>query len=293
MELRQLECFVACCEQGTFTAAARSLDLVQSAVSTSVAKLERELGTRLFDRTPTALHLTPAGEAAVGPARLALAARQRVRDAVASTSGELTGTVVVGALVNVHGFDLARAFAEVHRAHPGVSIAMRQHPRGTAGNIAGLLDGSLDLALGAFTTVPPSIMVEPLAAEPLVLVTSAQHRLAGGWFRLADLAAERIVDFPPGWGTRAIVDEAIPMRDSVIEVADQGFAIQLAVSGFGVTLVPRSVAESVPGTPTARCLDHPLPWRMGVAWQTALTPSLAARAVLDALIALRRIEIRA
>ncbi len=289
MELRQLECFVACCEQGTFTSAARSLNLVQSAVSTSIAKLERELGTRLFDRTPTVLRLTPAGEAALGPARLALVARERVRDAAEGTRGDLTGTVVVGALVNVAGYDLARAFADVHRAHPRVSIAMRQHPRGTAGNIAGLIDGTLDLALGAFTTVQAGITVEPLASEPLVLVTPPDHRLAGGAFTRADLAGERIIDFPPGWGTRSVVDDAIPVRNSVIEVADQGFAIQLAVSGFGVTLVPRSVASVHPHTPIALCRDHPLPWRMGVAWRTALTPSNAARAVLDALIALRRI----
>ena len=64
MELRQLEYFLACCDQGTFTAAARSLHVVQSAVSTGVAKLERELGVKLFDRTRTVLVLTDAGRAA-------------------------------------------------------------------------------------------------------------------------------------------------------------------------------------------------------------------------------------
>ncbi|MDF0531488.1 LysR family transcriptional regulator [Tsukamurella sp. 8F] len=286
MELRQLECFIACHEHGTFTAAARSLHMVQSAVSASVAKLEREVGTRLFDRTPTVLRLTPAGEAALEPARLALTARQRVQDAITTAKGEVTGTVVVGALVNVHGFDLAHAFAEVHRIHPRVAIAMRQNPRGSVGNTQGLVNGELDLALVAAHNVDSRITYEELLAEPFVLVTASDHPLAGGAFTTRDLAAERFIDFPPGWGTRTQIDTAIPHRDSVIEVADQGFAIQLAAKGFGVTLVPRSVAESIPGTAIAHWHADPLIWRMGVAWRAALTPSAATRAVIDSLLAL-------
>lgn len=290
MELRQLECFVACCEHGTFTAAARSLNLVQSAVSTSVAKLERELGTRLFDRTPTTLRLTPAGAAALGPARSALSARERVRDAVEGSLGTLTGTVVVGALVNVLNFDLAGAFARVHRRHPQIAIAMRQHRRGTADNVRGVLDGTLDLALGGFDSAPPGVVVEPLVEEPLVLVTAPEHPLAGDVFSPADLTHERFIDFPPGWGIRSVVDRVIPVRQSVIEVADQEFAVRLAARGFGVALVPRSLLDSgTRRTAVATCTDPSLLWHMGVAHSAKITPSNAARAVLDALIEMRRL----
>ncbi|MDG3011122.1 LysR family transcriptional regulator [Rhodococcus sp. D2-41] len=197
-------------------AAARSLNLVQSAVSTSVAKL----GTRLFDRTPTALRLTPAG---------------------------------------------------------------------SADNVAGVLDGSLDLALGGFDSVPAGVVVERLVEEPLVLVTAPGHPLAGGTFTADDLAHERIIDFPPGWGTRAVVDRVIPVRQSAIEVADQEFTVQLAASGFGVTLVPRSLAASDRRPiATAACADRGLHRYMGVAHGATITPTDAARAVLDALLESRR-----
>ncbi|MTK30458.1 LysR family transcriptional regulator, partial [Nocardia seriolae] len=68
MELRQIECFLACCDHRSFTAAARALHVVQSAVSTSVGKLEHELGVRLFDRTPRTLELTESGRAIIAPA---------------------------------------------------------------------------------------------------------------------------------------------------------------------------------------------------------------------------------
>ncbi|MFF5262084.1 LysR family transcriptional regulator [Actinomadura viridis] len=54
MELRQMEVAVAVAEAGGFTAAARRLNVVQSAVSSTVRSLERELGTRLFERTTVA-----------------------------------------------------------------------------------------------------------------------------------------------------------------------------------------------------------------------------------------------
>lgn len=284
VELRQLEYFLACCDHGTFTAAARSLHVVQSAVSTSIARLEREVGARLFDRTATTLVLTEAGQAIVVPARTALRARAEVGDAVAALRGDIAGEVSLGALVNIGGaIDLAEAFATVHRRHPGITIAMRQNPRGSAGNIRGIRDGSLDLALfGGNDDDIPGATVEWLAVEPLVLVCHPDHRLAKrGGFVVADLVDERVIDYPPGWGTRAVVDRYVPQRRSVIEVADQEFGAQLARRGFGVTLVPESVARDQPDVSVLTCRDREMFWHIGIAHSADLTPSSAARAVLE------------
>ena len=286
MELRQLEYFLACCDHGTFTAAARALNVVQSAVSTSVARLEREVGEQLFDRTSTALILTEAGHAAIAPARAALRARQEVADAVAGVHGDIRGEVSLGALVNIATIDLAAAFEVVHQRHPRVSIAMRQSQQGSAGNIAALRSGALDLALlGGPDDELPGIVVHPLASEPLVLVCPAEHRLArAGQFSVADLEHERLIDYPPGWGTRAVTDRRIPLRHTVIEVADQYFGIQLACSGFGVTLVPRSVALSQTLNGIATCIDADLTWVISIAHSANRTPSIAAQAVLDVVV---------
>lgn len=286
MELRQLDYFLACCEEGTFTAAARSCNVVQSAVSTAVAKLERELGERLFDRTPTVLTLTDAGRAIIGPARAAQRARGDVVDAIARVRGDIRGEVAVGALVNVVSIDLASAFAEVHRRHPGITIAMRQSPRGTAGNIVGVRSGTLDLAfLGVYPTSTPGLNVHRLASEPLVLVCAPDHRLAqAGTFTTADLADERVIDYPPGWGTRALVDRDVPKRRTVIEVVDQVFGMSLAVKGFGVTLVPLGVARTKPDAAIVPCSDKPLRWDVAIAHSSERTPSAAAQAVLDAVL---------
>ncbi|MGO4758333.1 LysR family transcriptional regulator, partial [Streptomyces sp. 2MCAF27] len=98
MDLRQMEVVVAVAEEGGFTAAARRLHVVQSAVSGTVRALEKEMGTRLFDRTTHRVALTPAGEAFVPAARAALRAAEQARAAVDVARGELRGQVTVGTM---------------------------------------------------------------------------------------------------------------------------------------------------------------------------------------------------
>jgi DNA-binding transcriptional LysR family regulator len=76
-ELRHLRCFVAVAEDVSFSVAARRLYLSQQALSRIVQQLEREIGTKLFDRTTRSVQLTPAGEAMLTSARQSIAAAGR------------------------------------------------------------------------------------------------------------------------------------------------------------------------------------------------------------------------
>ncbi|WP_280367371.1 LysR family transcriptional regulator [Nocardia wallacei] len=284
MEIRQIECFLACYERRSFTAAARSMNLVQSAVSTSVAKLEHELDARLFDRMPRALEPTEAGQAMVGPARAMLRARREVVDAIDSTRGQVRGEVVIGNLMNIRALDLAAVIAEMHRRHPAVTLQMRQSTSGVAGNIAGLRDGSLDIALLAgMSDEIPGITTHSVSTETLVLCTAPGHPLAGRRYRADDLDGIRFIDFPPGWGIRTIADELYPNRRPVIEVADQIFALELAAKDFGVVLVPHSVALRFTGVGNSEQAGTPVPWKLSIAHDAQRTPSNAAQTVIDAL----------
>src|SRR4051794_28142302 len=96
MELRQLEYFVAVAEEANFTRAAERVHISQSGVSAQIRQLERELGTDLIDRSNRTAALTPAGEAALTPARAALAAAAAVRHAVDDVNELVRGHLVVG-----------------------------------------------------------------------------------------------------------------------------------------------------------------------------------------------------
>ncbi len=185
--------------------------------------------------------------------------------------------------MNVHTIDLATVIADMHRQYPAITLQMRQSTSGVAGNIAGLRDGSLDIALVAGVVDDLSgITLHPIHLETLVLCTASTHPLAGHRFRAADLDDVRFIDFPPGWGIRGIVDTLFPERRPIIEVSDQIFALELAANDFGVTLSPRSVATRATGI-VYSAAAAPIPWTLAIAYSARRTPSNAARTVIEAL----------
>lgn len=130
MEIRQLRHFMAVITHGSFTAAARAELIVQSALSTSVRNLERELGADLFERTGRRVVLTEAGRALLPSARTVLAGTDAAREAVAAVSGLATGRVRIGTIQTLTCVDLAAELAAFHRLWPGVQICCaRRRPR--------------------------------------------------------------------------------------------------------------------------------------------------------------------
>jgi DNA-binding transcriptional LysR family regulator len=247
VELRQLEHFVAVAEETSFTRAAARVYVGQSAVSVSIRTLERELGARLFERTTHQVLLTDAGTALYGEARRTLVAADAARDAVAAVLGVVRGTLRVGVMQSLKPVDLASLLARFRADHPGVDLYLRPALGGSASLADATRDGELDLAfvsLRAGETAGLSTTL--LASEPLFVVgsptTLSRGRAALG---IADLADAAFVDFPEGWGTRAIADQVFATgsghRRVTIEVADVSTFLDLVRAGLGLGLLPRSL----------------------------------------------------
>ena len=111
MEIRQLEYFVAVAEMGGFTRAAEVCHVVQTTVSHAVATLERELGTRLFDRTGRTVELTPEGRIFLDDARAIVERTQRAERNLRSYQELGESTVRIG----YYGAGLAEDFPETIR----------------------------------------------------------------------------------------------------------------------------------------------------------------------------------
>jgi DNA-binding transcriptional LysR family regulator len=268
MDLRQMEVVVAVAEEGGFSAAARRLHVVQSAISSTVRALERELGAALFQRTTHRVSLTPAGQAFLPAARATLHAAEEAKAAVDRAQGELHGEITIGVMQGLHG-GLAAALAGFHREHPGVRVRLRQAP---AENIPqALRDGTADLAVAALDTpLHRGLTTRLLAREEMVLVTAPTTDVlpAEGPVTLAEAAGLPLVDFSPGWAVRHEVDRAFRAasleRTITFEVNDLLAATDLVRHGLGVCIMPPSLAARFPELPVRPFAAHAPAWTVRV-----------------------------
>lgn len=289
MELRHLSCFVCVADEHSFSRAASRLHVVQSAVSASIQALEADLGVRLLERSSKHVALTDAGAALLPRARAVLDAAQAARDAVDQVRGGLRGSLSVGTMTSVGVLDLPALLGGFHRRYPDVEVRLAMAPQGTRGLVQQLLAGALDLALVSLPgNVPAGIHRRRLASMPLAVIVPEGHRLAGREAAsLADLADEAFVDFPLGYGNRAVVDHAFALaeirRRVALEVWDFGTAAAVVRSGLGVAIMPRLAAEGVGGIRVLRVADGDLKWPLDVATSATRVPSGASRAFLALL----------
>ncbi|HEV3291126.1 MAG TPA: LysR family transcriptional regulator [Streptosporangiaceae bacterium] len=294
MELRHLQYFVAVAEELSFTRASARLHVVQSGVSSAIQGLERELGVMLFDRDRHRVSLTDAGQALLPEARATLAAAQAAQDAVALARGGLRGTLTIGTMLSTGEVDLPVLLGRFHRAHPGVAVRLRLAAGGSAELAREVAGGGLDLALLSPPGQPPAgLILHELSVEPLLIVCRPEHPIANGPEpSLGRLADEPFIDFPPGWGNRAVVDRTFAAagldRQVLFEAADFATAFGLIRHGLGVAFIPASALAQAGPAQTGDLAQVALAgggpwWRVSVAFAAGRRPSAAAAAFLAGL----------
>lgn len=286
MELQQLRYVVAVAETNSFTQAARQCLVVQSALSHQIARLERELGTRLFERTSRRVRLTPAGTAFLPAARQCLDAAERAAAEAAAAVGEIRGRLAVGLIPTVAAVDIPSALRNFREQHPNVRISLRVGA--SEDLVEQVKDGTIEVAfLGLPTTAHPSgVEARELARDRLVAVVAPDHPLAGrAKVSLRRLSEEVFVDLPAKTAGRAQTDQAFHAaglaRDVAYEVTSADFMARLVEAGLGVSLFAASYAPQLKGVTTIEVTDAPARIEY-VVWSSAgRTP--AATAFLDLL----------
>ena len=151
VELRHLEYFVAVAAELNFSRAALPIHVVQSALSASISRLEKELGVELFDRSKRQITLTAPGEVFLEHAREVIHTAHRARTSVDAFRNQLAGTVTLGTLMSWGALNLPAALEEFRGANPMVTVRLRQSITGSAGHLTAIADGQMDLALVSIT----------------------------------------------------------------------------------------------------------------------------------------------
>jgi DNA-binding transcriptional LysR family regulator len=119
-----LQYFLAVVRHGRLTAAAAHLGVDHTTVGRRITSLERAVGHRLFDRTPTGWHLTASGQRLVHPAETVATAVASAEEQLGSRSPGLTGSVRIVCPDGFGGFLLAPALGQLHDKHPNLQVEL-------------------------------------------------------------------------------------------------------------------------------------------------------------------------
>jgi DNA-binding transcriptional LysR family regulator len=245
LDLRRLALLREVVRHGSFSRAAQALYLTQPAVSRQIAKLEREAGVRLLERTPTGLRLTDAGQVALDRAEAIaghLAAAEAELEAITSLGA---GRLRLSAFPTVAATLVLEAVRLFRKRHPGVELSFVE--AGTRAGLQRLRAGEVDLAL-AFREhgrpVPGSwegLHAEHLLVDPLYVALAKGHPLAAKEaIRLRELRGESWIQAvqagPSGITYRACLAAGFEPR--IAALSDHAPITQgLVAAGVGVTLV--------------------------------------------------------
>ena len=254
MELRQLRYFVHIVELGSMSRAAAELDMVQSALSQQISRLESELSTRLLQRTPRGVLPTEAGMAFFREAKLTL--RHAEQAARAAQAARLSGSVSVGlapTTAAVLGLPLMQAMRE---RYPDVRLHLVE---GMSGHLAAQLKSrELDLAVlfdpraGQGTPAAGDRLMDrqPLFTEDLFLISPPQRRRRAQRIALADLGDEPLILPTHPHGLRLTLDAAFEragVRPRVVMEVDSLSLVMAAVAaGLGSSLQPYAAVHGFP-----------------------------------------------
>jgi DNA-binding transcriptional LysR family regulator len=284
MELRQLEYFVAVAEERNFTRAGERVHVAQPAVSAQIARLEREVGHRLLDRSRRETRLTAAGHAMLPYARAALSAVANARLAIDELAQLVKGTVTLGAVTS-HNVDIPTLLADFHRAHPAVEITLSTD--GSEALIDGVQSGALDAAIVSVgpDEVPSGLAVEVVTDEAIDAAVCLDDPWAGlTSIGLAQLVERPLIALPMGAGIRAQLERACAAAGLAPHVAFEASTpvalAELAEHGLGVAIVPQSVSRTHPGL-SAIEIAPDLRGRLVFAWRSSGPMSPAARVLVD------------
>lgn len=286
MELQQMRYVLAVAETNSFTRAAERCLVVQSALSHQIARLERELGARLFERTSRRVRLTPAGAAFLPAARQCLDAAERAATEVAAAVGEIRGRLAVGLIPTVAAVDVPHALREFRQRYPAVRISLRVGA--SEDLVEQVKEGAIEVAfLGLPTTARPhGVNFRELARDRLVAVVAPEHPLAGeSGVSLRRLSSEVFVDLPAKTAGRTQSDQAFEaaglVRDVAFEVTTADFMARLVGQGLGIAMLPSAYAPQLTGVTTVEVADAPARIEYIVWSRDSRTP--AANAFLDIL----------
>jgi len=243
-KLREIECFIAVADLGSFVKAADALDISKAAVSRTVLDLEARLGARLMQRTTRRLSLTEAGTLYLERCRQIVAALEEADDLLSAGAGRPSGLLRINAPQTFGVLHLAPLWPMFLERHPGVNLDITLSDR-----IVDIIDEGFDMA----------IRIARLSDSTLVhrkLTTTCQHVCAspaylerhGTPLHPHDLAHHQVIAYSyhsgkDDWhfqGPEGAVSVKVNAR---MHVNNGDSCVAAALAGIGITRQPAFMVD--------------------------------------------------
>jgi LysR family transcriptional regulator, low CO2-responsive transcriptional regulator len=265
------------------------VNVTQPTVSVQLRELANTIGEPLFETVGRRIRLTQSGELLRQTISELVDCWERFDAHMAAIHGLVRGRLRIAAVTTAEYFvpDLIGPFAA---AHPGVDIELAIENRDRV--VERLQRNADDLAVMMLPPRDLPLAYSPFLDNPLVVIASASHPLAGRKIKLAQLAGESWLMREPGSGTRRVAEEHFALKGFAPRVAmslGSNEAIKHSVaSGLGVAVLSQlAVQASVSFSTNARTLDpnlaildvrgFPIKRQWSVVWRKDVPLSAAAR----------------
>lgn len=278
MKLRQLEYFCAVAEAKSISAAARELHVAQPPISRQIAQLEEELGVQLFLRGSKGMVLTDAGQNLYQQTQQIFQDLRRVEDSVRSVGTGMSGRIKLGAIYSAMPYALH--YIDIyHRLYPQVELFIRL---GSPQELIELLNhGELHaLFLRTAAREPSGLQERILGEDALELIMREDMDPAP---ELSEVPIERLEGVPMCllrsddlWSYNDFLVQECQRSGFTPNVTchcyDTPMAMQMVLSGFGLSFLPKSILSTHPGAPLKSKSVRGLPIRSYavLAWNSAV-----------------------
>lgn len=247
MDLRHFRYVQKIADERSFSRAAEKLYIAQPALSQYILNLERELGTKLFDRSKNPISLTYAGELFLEKAKLILEIENEIHNEIKNISNSDKGRLTIAISPNRGSYLLPKILPAFTQIYPNVEIKLVE---GLTGDFAEWLNkDEVDVAILAGPIKDDKIISVPIQNEDVLLALPREHPLLahaqdlGGEYPILPLKLlknEKFILSKPNQGLRNMADilfEEEGWKPHVyLETQSFETAHRLALAGLGVAI---------------------------------------------------------
>ena len=250
MDLRHLKLFCEIVDRRSFSLAAEEMHITQPAASLQVRSLERELGTRLLDRSGRDVIPTDSGEVLYRYAKEIIELDGAARVEIMNLGDLMGGRITIGASTGPGEHILPALIAQFKHEHPPVEITLRVTD--TREVIDLVLARELEVGVVGALAHHRELAVRPLARDEIVFICSPSHAWAErGEVTLMELLAEPLIIQQQGAGIRSVVEQSLKERgvkpaalNVILEMGLNESVKHAVMAGAGVTYLSKFAART-------------------------------------------------